>query len=181
VQRPLITIDKLKRDKQMKKMLQTIATVSIMLSATFANASTILTANNADVDFVVIENFDFLVAVFATENDLATASNPETVDFNNFIPGFFGSPNLVSGEVMIGANNNFVVGISNDGGTSWIADSGYSGGTTGIINFSIAGSADAGVLLVDVQQVASVPVPAAIWLFGAGLIGLTRVARRKLS
>jgi len=170
-----------KGDEQMKKMLLVMATISIMLSATFANASTIFAANNTDVDFVVTENFNFLVAVFATENDLITATNPETVDFNNFIPGFFSSPNLVSGEVRIGSAHSFLVGISNDGGASWIADIGYSGGTTGLLNFSIAGSADTGVLLVDVQQVAFVPVPAAIWMFGAGLITLTGVARRKRS
>jgi len=180
----LLVIYKRKKDEQMKIMLQTIAGVSMLLSATFANASTILTANNTDVDFIVPDGLgsSLLVAVFATANELQTAATPEIVNFNNFIPGFFGSPDLVSGQVMMAPGTSFVVGVSNDNGSSWIADSGYSGGTTGVLSFSStsANLANTDILLVDVQ-LATVPVPASIWMFGAGLIGLTGVARRKLS
>lgn len=36
-----------------------------------------------------------------------------------------------------------------------------------------------GVVIQDLSAVSAVPVPAAIWLFGSGLIGLVGVARRK--
>ncbi len=35
------------------------------------------------------------------------------------------------------------------------------------------------LLQVDVRIVPAVPVPAAVWLFGSGLVGLIAVARRK--
>lgn len=165
----------------MKKMLQIIATVSIMLSATFANASTILTANNADVDFIVYGDFNFSAAVFENEANLNLGSILTSISFTT-IPATPVSPVISFGQAMIAVGNSFVVGISTDGGMNWIADNGYSGGTTGVVSFSSAGSVvDAGIVLVDVQQVASVPVPAALWMFGSGLIGLVGVARRKLS
>ena len=164
----------------MKKMLQIIATVSILLSATFANASTILTPNNADVDFIVYGDFNFSAAVFENEANLNLGSILTSISFTT-IPATPVSPALSFGEAIIGVGNSFVVGISTDGGINWIADNGYSGGTTGVVSFSIAAPVDAGILLVDVEQVASVPVPAALWMFGSGLIGLVGVARRKSS
>lgn len=35
------------------------------------------------------------------------------------------------------------------------------------------------ILTLDIQEVSAVPVPAAVWLFGSGLIGLAGFARRK--
>ena len=46
-----------------------------------------------------------------------------------------------------------------------------------ILNLDVAG-ADAGMALVNAKS-SVVPVPAAVWLFGSGLLGLVGVARRR--
>lgn len=43
-----------------------------------------------------------------------------------------------------------------------------------------SGTYDAANQLVFINNISSVPVPAAVWLFGSGLIGLIAVARRKV-
>jgi len=46
------------------------------------------------------------------------------------------------------------------------------------VDFSLSADSTVG-LSGFVQQVAVVPIPAAVWLFGSGLLGLTGIARRK--
>ena len=67
----------------------------------------------------------------------------------------------------------FILAISTDGGGTWSGDTGVSfrGTNSYDVHFS-----DGSVLEVDVRVV---PVPAAVWLFGSGLLGLVGVARRK--
>jgi len=45
--------------------------------------------------------------------------------------------------------------------------------------YSVTFGTGANVIEVDVQVVPAVPVPAAVWLFGSGLLGLVGVARRR--
>ena len=57
-----------------------------------------------------------------------------------------------------------------------------SGGVT--VEFTAICGADAGCfsnLAIDNVTVSAVPVPAAVWLFGSGLLGLVGVARRRMS
>lgn len=58
--------------------------------------------------------------------------------------------------------------------TSFVADFYNTGGFTSIATpDGVTWSSDSGIFL------GAVPVPAAVWLFGSGLIGLVGVARRK--
>ena len=155
------------------KVLQIVLFAVLGVSASVVNAATIFTANNQDVDFIVPAGFVFDIAVFANAADLASGTNATNVTLDNTIPASLLSPALLSGQLALGSGNSFVVGVSGDSGVSWIEDIGFSGGTTGILSFV---SNQVGVLLVDVQVV---PVPAAAWLFGSGLIGLVAVSRRK--
>lgn len=158
------------------KVLQMFVFVVLGISASVLNAATILTATDENVNFIVPADFAYDVAVFANVADLASGTNPLSVSLNNFIPGVFGGPDLVSGQAAPGLGNSFVVGISGDSGVSWLSDIGFNGGGgAGVLSFSV-GQLNIDVLLVDVQVV---PVPAAAWLFGSGLIGLVAVARRK--
>jgi hypothetical protein len=51
---------------------------------------------------------------------------------------------------------------------------------TGLAGGSIVGASfDGGRVIAKIGEVAVVPVPAAVWLFGSGLLGLVGVARRK--
>lgn len=67
----------------------------------------------------------------------------------------------------------FILAISTDNGSIWSGNTGvtYLGAESYDVHFS-----DGSVFQVDV---AVVPVPATVWLFGSGLIGLVGIARRK--
>ncbi len=155
----------------MKKMLQMLAIAILGTSASIANAATVFTANNEDVDFIVPNGLNFLLAVFDNEADLNSGTNPFNVALVDLVPGA-----LRVGEAAVGTGTSFVVGISGDNGASWFSDSGYVGGTTGALTFDVSGI-DVNFLIVDVQ---AIPVPAAAWLFGSGLLGLVAIARRKV-
>ncbi len=88
----------------------------------------------------------------------------------------------------LGSTNEFSIAISLDGGISWLEDdmskTVYStNGDIAQLIFNLPAPGDLpfpveeSVIAVDV---APVPLPAAAWLFGAGLLGLVGVARRKL-
>jgi hypothetical protein len=72
-------------------------------------------------------------------------------------------------------NNHFILGL-NLGGV-WLSDTSVvdHGANSYTVNFSNGGS----LLMVDTQVIQAVPVPAAAWLFGSGLLGLAGIARRK--
>lgn len=53
------------------------------------------------------------------------------------------------------------------------------GGNTGLMAFYTSEAGQAFRPTLTVEVVSAVPVPAAVWLFGSGLIGLAGVARRK--
>jgi hypothetical protein len=77
-------------------------------------------------------------------------------------------------------NNNaaFILGLKNTTTGNWLADSGatdMSGGAGTAYSVSFV-TASGQVLGVDMTLV---PVPAAVWLFGSGFVGLVAVARRR--
>ena len=84
------------------------------------------------------------------------------------------SGSSVDGMTLLGSDN-FILGLTNDAGSSWFADTGYTDLNNGFYNVHFA---DGSILQVDVQVV---PIPAAVWLFASGLMGLVAVARRKAS
>ena len=67
----------------------------------------------------------------------------------------------------------FILAISTDDGTSWSGDTNVI--VRGTNSYDVYFS-DERILQVDARVV---PVPAAVWLFGSGLLGLVGVARRK--
>ena len=87
-------------------------------------------------------------------------------------PGDYTASNS-SGAIALTGSDWFTLAISTDGGTTWSSDTGvdYLENNTYNVYFT-----DGSVLEIDVRVV---PVPAAVWLFGSGLLGLVGVARRK--
>jgi len=75
-------------------------------------------------------------------------------------------------------SDNFILGLSTDNGANWLAD-------TNVIQLGANGyrveflDGLNNVIQVDVQVIPAIPVPAAVWLFGSGLLGLVGIARRK--
>ena len=82
------------------------------------------------------------------------------------------------GSITLSGDNSFVLGMTWDGGMTYYTDS----------NFTLVSAPDDyRIVFTDGQttgrtlaiDVAPIPVPAAVWLFGSGLLGLVGVARRR--
>jgi hypothetical protein len=165
--------------------------IASLVSAS-ANASTIFAPTDGNVNFlntnIDLSSGNTQVAIFNV-GDLGGANNTVVLDnvYSASLAEFSvsGGNYLVSSKANISATafdnmtlfgtDNFILGLTNDSGTNWVADIGYTslGGSLYDVHF-----ADGSLLQVDVQVV---PVPAAVWLFGSGLIGLAGIARRKAS
>ncbi len=171
--------------------LQTILTATVIsLSMGAANAATVWVPTNADTDFLQFE-----IAGLSTNGGSLALFDEADFGGTGLTIGTLG------GEVSFLANGsnwdasfngstitllddyNFVLGMSWDGGSTWYEDSSYllAGGTPDSYQINFDGF-NAGLevmgstLGVDLQPV---PVPAAVWLFGSGLMGLAAIARRR--
>ena len=148
-----------------------------------ANASTVLVATNGDVNFL----FDPLPAGITLHmfddddnNNFASASAslsvpiPSIVGISGPQSGDFLASNL-SGSLTLTSAPQFVLAVFDTNANAWVGDSSavfYGNGNAVELTFNTSGQ----VYVVDVVPV---PVPAAVWLFGTGLLGLVGVARRK--
>lgn len=147
-----------------------------------ANASTVFMTTDGNVNFFNVNLAGgSTLAMFDDDDDGTFATDlaiplPSAV---NVVPDGFGdytatSTALPNNAITLTTNPWYVLAVSDDGGMSWMGDSfaacdSVSGSCT--VSF-----ADGSVLSVDA---AIVPVPAAVWLFGSGLLGLVGIARRK--
>ena len=101
------------------------------------------------------------------------------MESNNIITSGTNSLNLGSD------GRYFAVGVSLDNGITWTLDDGNPSGGDSIwtLSFQAPGGTQS-TIQVDASPVElstppqAVPLPAAVWLFGAGLIGLAGIARR---
>jgi hypothetical protein len=146
-----------------------------------ASASTIFAPTDGDVNFITSTlSGGTLLAMFDDSDTSFSGSNlgipvPEIVSITagglNF--GDYTAENEASATLNLTGSDWFLLAISTDGGTSWSGDTGYTylGANAYNVHFS-----DGTILEVDVKVV---PVPAAVWLFGSGLLGLVGLARRK--
>jgi len=129
---------------------------------TFNTGTTLAMFDDSDVTYTTALNITPL-----PENVIIT---PGGIDFGDFT-----ATNEASSTLNLTGNDWFRLAISTDGGTNWSGDISSSPAGTNLLNVTFS---DGTVLAVDIKVV---PVPAAVWLFGSGLLGLVGIARRRRS
>ena len=165
----------------MMKLRNVLLATSLLASTSVANATSVFYPTDGDINFIFEGGAlgGLTLAIFDEEADFGVGPNLE-VDVPELI--FWDGVNTLSD---IDANSltidgDFVLAVSDDGGTTW---------TGGDINpGSVFTHPEANSYAVQftglggievVVDLAPVPVPAAVWLFGSGLLGLVGVARRR--
>ncbi len=161
-----------------------------LFSCGAVNAGTVLQPTDGDVNFFVSDPFPYTLAVFDNDNFGGASisdgleiflSGPVlgslggTINFSNELPPpGSGNYTATNGSELLSltGGNLFMVGLWD--GSSWIMDSGAAilPANGAQLTFSVGGD----VVAIDV---AVIPVPAAVWLFGSGLVGLVAVSRRR--
>ncbi len=168
-----------------------LVAASCVLFSTILNAATIESYKTTDTEGVNLTSsiFDILL----TANTISGGSSNITIDesfvLNSTFDAELGSYNgtltvgtLLTADVF-GLTYTEVYFGTTLLSTDFSASLNYTGGslmgsyTGGFLdgNFSADGSA----VNAMVAEVQAVPVPAAVWLFGSGLLGLVGIARRK--
>jgi len=181
--------------------LQTILTAAVIsLSANAASAATVWMPTSEDTDFL---QFD-LAGLNTNGGSLALFDEADfggtgliigedggevlfQVDGSNWIASYTDDNNTtdtsddITSTITLFDDYNFVLGMSWDG--TWYEDSSYSlqGGSSDSYQINFDGFNEGlevmgSTIGVDLQPV---PVPAAVWLFGSGLMGLAAIARRR--
>jgi hypothetical protein len=153
-------------------------------TSTVANAATIFQATDGDIN-IADTTGGGLFAIFDNEASL-DAGTPlleiikgDRILVDNLPPATTNLENVRTGFDLDITDSNFVFGAkTSSGSSSWIIGEGaelyFAGSNQWGITF--AGIAPELKVVVDVQPI---PVPAAVWLFGSGLLALAGVARRK--
>ena len=175
----------------MKKTINCLAATAFMLASTAASAATVWAPTNEDVDFIQLD----LPGLSLTTGgaDLVMFDEADfggdalvigefgghvtfTASGSDWIAQFFDVNDVAGDSITLYGDNHFVLGMDwGIGGyfpdSDWVLTSSPD---TYLITFE--SEAIGKTLAVDVKVV---PVPAAAWLFGSGLIGLAGVARRR--
>jgi hypothetical protein len=164
--------------------------VGVPFTQMFTATST--TANEIAMDF----GSTYKYAIFDS-NDLGSLSNPLIMD-NGATPngqdtigvGEVGSSTVLlssdnHSETLILSDTTFFFGISTDGGSTWspwLYDLSLGSEDVWNFDFQANGTGSMDLIMVDIAPVGppqEIPIPAAVWLFGSGLLGLVGVARHK--
>jgi len=164
-----------------KKIVFALMGVISVLTVGKVNAATIFAPTDGDVNFLLGDLLGGQLAIFDDEDQTYLGSSlgvsiGDVVGFAgpNGIGDYTATNTSTALAMNLTGSDNFILGFSDDGGVSWMADSAVV--ALGANAYSVTFGTGANVIEVDVQIV---PVPAAVWLFGSGLLGLVGVARRK--
>ena len=184
------------------KFTHIITMASFLLASSVASAATIWAPTNEDTDFIQLDFAGTPDAGRGISTNGGTLALFDDSDFggtalvigqqggqvvftdNNdgsWNAEFFDVSEISGGSITLSGNANFTLGM--DWGLGYFGDS----------NATLISSPDTYLIVFDgydaqenpisgntlAVDLAPIPVPAAVWLFGTGLIGLVAVARRK--
>ncbi len=172
----------------MMKLNTILAAMALSLTAVSAQATVFYPAANPvdgsteEVDIMygtispsnTLYLFDADVTVFDVDAGLALAYYADTAFFFYDTSDYYVT--LASGtkQIKLGADTGFVLALNDSG--NWITDTNIDKLSVNSDFYNITFDASGTALGVDLQPV---PIPAAVWLFGTGLIGLAGIARRR--
>ncbi|MDX2504374.1 MAG: VPLPA-CTERM sorting domain-containing protein [Gammaproteobacteria bacterium] len=185
------------------KIKHIITAATLMLATSAATASTIWAPTNMDTDFIqfdfagnpnagagistnggILALFDDSDAGFANALIIGDAGGEVRFTDNNdgsWNAEVFDVTNASGGSITLSGDNSFSLGMN--WGAGYVGDSNaslLSSPDTYLVVFDgmdvTGGRISGNTLAVDL---APVPVPAAAWLFGTGLLGIVGIARRR--
>jgi len=120
---------------------------------------------------------DWNLDMFGFFGPTAETMNPSNSDLIFFGAGFYATAT----ELIFNFNQLDSIGFISDTGSRWClggVDANCSSPSTEVLQISLVTESEPRVGS-EVIGIASVPAPAAAWLFGSGLLGLIGIARRK--
>jgi hypothetical protein len=164
------------------KLFSVVAGVSL---SAMVSAATVFKPTDGDVNTFdltgFIPNGDVDFAIFAAGADLSGSDFLRLEDFDvvefTEVAGFWFATNLDGDELEMGLSPNFLI-TADLGLGDWIPGDAVNYIVGPLPNATFVSFAGDEPLMAAVD-VKAVPVPAAVWLFGSGLLGLVGVARRK--
>ena len=169
----------------MKSTKGMVMGLGALLMAGQAGAATIFAPTDGDVNFLTLGDLNGGYLAMFDDSDQSYNGASLSINLGDVvgIAGPNGSGDYTAtntetfGTLLLTGSDNFILGFSYDA-TNWMADTSVV--SVGANAYNVYFDMGAGnVVQVDVQIVPQVPVPAAVWLFGSGLIGLAGIARRK--
>ncbi len=170
----------------MTKLL--LGTVLALATSVASAATVIWTPTDSDVNYsfdagTIVDNnlyalFDVADFDGAQANALVLNKPVDTIYFTAAGSDFNLTSAVTPNTTTLFGDNEFVIATSLDNGMSWSEPtSTFALITNKMYNVTFTTGA---VLSIDATpEVQAVPVPAAAWLFGTGLIGIVGIARRK--
>ena len=166
------------------KLINLVTVLVLGVISASANAATIFQASDGNIN-VADTTIGGSFAIFDNETALNDGTSlleiikGDKIVANGTAPDSVVSLTNVRTSVTLDiTDSNFVFGASTTSGSPWTLGTGTELYFAGSDHWNIT-FADLGPELKVVVDIQAIPVPAAVWLFGSGLIGLIGIARRK--